>query len=262
MVWIEAESRPDIRSGFFVYYQLVIPSFSAYLYACTIMRYFVLLIALLLLLNCRYNTIELTADSTYFPLETGRYVVYAVDEERFAPNAAVQRQTYQVKEIVGANYTDVTGRPAFRLLRFRRNDTAQAWQPDSVWSVRLTANAAIRTENGVDFIKLVFPLSNRLRWNGNRLNNIGEDIYEVHIADEPYRVLNKTVRPTVRVIQQNDSTLVSQDKRTELYARHVGLIYKERIQLTYCTATPACTGKNQIAYGIRQIYRLIDHGSD
>ncbi|WP_232326011.1 hypothetical protein [Spirosoma montaniterrae] len=194
------------------------------------------------------------------PIETGRYILYTVDEERYAPARLVQRQTYQLKEITGEAYTDVSGRPAFRLLRFRRADAAQAWHPDSIWSVRLTENAAIRTENGRDYVKLMFPLRTGLRWNGNRFNNLGEDIYEAHTTNEPYRVVDKPFAPAIRIVQRNDSTLVSQDRRTEIYALGIGMIYKERIQLTYCTATPACIGKKQIEYGIRQIYRITDYG--
>ena len=199
----------------------------------------------------------------YFPLETGRYVIYDVNEDYYSLTATtpVQR-AYQVKEVVGTAYADVTGRQAYRLLRYRRSAGNQPWQADSVWSARLVDEEAIRTENGLDFVKLRFPVSDRLRWNGNRHNAVGGDEYEIRNSGQPYRVSDKEFSETVTVVAQQDSTLLSQDKRLEVYARQVGLIYKQRIQLQYCASTPACIGNYQIDYGIRQVYHIHSFGRE
>ena len=134
-------------------------------------------------------------DNSYFPLETGRYIVYAVQEDQYALTGAPVRQSYQLKEIAGAAYTDVTGQTAYRMLRYRRQNERQPWQPDSVWSARLVNNKAIRTENGQDFVSLLFPLRPGLRWNGNRHNTLGPDTYEVRNTGHPFRVLAKSSAP-------------------------------------------------------------------
>jgi hypothetical protein len=198
----------------------------------------------------------------YVPLETGRFIIYDVDERQYSLVTPPIQRIYQVKEVTGLAYTDVTGSPAFRLLRFRRSGEGRPWQIDSVWSARRSNDEAIRTENGVDFVKLRFPVSDRLRWNGNRYNSNGEEQYETRNSGQPYRVSDKQFDGTVTVIAQQDSTLVSQDKRIEVYARRVGLIYKERVQLQYCTSSPACIGSYQIDYGIRQVYRIRSYGTE
>ena len=198
----------------------------------------------------------------YVPLETGRFIIYDVDERQYSLTAPPIQRTYQLKEVTGLAYTDVTGSPAFRLLRYRRSGESQSWQADSIWSVRRINDEAIRTENGIDFVKLRFPVSDQLRWDGNRYNAIGEDPYETRNSGQPYRVSDKQFDQTVTVIAQQDSTLVSQDKRIEVYARPVGLIYKERVQLQYCTSSPACIGNYQIDYGIRQVYRIRSYGNE
>lgn len=199
----------------------------------------------------------------YFPLETGHYVIYDVDERQYSLHAtAVAQRTYQLKEVVGAAYADVTGQPAHRLLRYRRLAEDQPWQADSVWSARRVEDEAIRTENGVDFVRLKFPPGDRLRWDGNRRNAIGRDDYELRNSGQPYRVLDKQFAETVTVVAQQDSTLLSLDKRLEVYARQVGLVYKERTQLQYCASTPACIGTYQIDYGTRQMYRLRSFGHE
>lgn len=198
----------------------------------------------------------------YFPLETGRYVVYDVQESQYAPNAVPVQQTYQLKEVMGAPYTDVAGTTAYRLMRYRRLSDSQNWQADSVWSARLLTNEGIRTENGQDFIKLVFPISDQLSWNGNRRNKSDPDDYELRNVGQPFRVQGKEFDETVTVVAQNDSTLLSQDKRIDKYARQIGLIYKERTHLQFCSSTPACLGHAQIEYGIRQIYRIRSYGKE
>ena len=114
----------------------------------------------------------------------------------------------------------------------------------------------------MDIVKLRFPFSDRLRWDSNRYNAAGDDAYELRNSGLPYRVSDKQFAETVTVVVQQDSTLIAQDKRIEVYARRVGLIYKERVQLQFCSSTPACIGTYQIDYGIRQIYRLRSFGTE
>lgn len=227
------------------------------------LRVLVSLAVTLLFAHCQPNAIEpLTTDADYFPLETGRYILYDVEETLFSLNAQPIRRTYQLKELTGPAYTDVTGQTAYRLLRYRRSAVNQTWQSDSVWSVRLVDAEAIRTENGRELVKLVFPLSDGMTWDGNRRNASGEDPYQTRNSGQPYRVGDKQYDQTVTVTAQGDSTLLSLSKRTEVYARQVGLIFKERTRLQYCTASPGCVGKNQIDYGIRQVYRIRAYGTE
>ncbi|GAB4040948.1 hypothetical protein GCM10028809_66790 [Spirosoma gilvum] len=171
-------------------------------------------------------------------------------------------RTYQLKERIGQAYSSVTGQQAYRLIRYKRADDSQVWQPDSVWSARLVNNEAIRSENGRDFVSLLFPISNQASWNGNQLSGFDADEYVARNVNQPYRVLTKQFDNTVTVVAQDDSTLVSQDKRIDVYARGVGLVYKERTHLQFCTASPTCIGHQQIDYGTRQIYRVRTYGID
>lgn len=223
-----------------------------------------LLVILLFVSGCRsVNSDPVSSGYDYFPLETGRYSIYDVTEHQYSLTATTPTErAYQIKEVVGAAYADVAGQTAHRLLRYRRSTEGQPWQADSVWSARLVDDEGVRSENGMDFVKLRFPVSDRLRWNGNRYNALGGDEYEVRNSSRAYRVLDKQFDETVTVVAQQDSTLLSQDKRLEVYARRVGLIYKERTQFQYCSTTPACIGTYQIDYGIRQIYRIRSSGRE
>ncbi|WP_420148385.1 hypothetical protein [Spirosoma sp.] len=222
------------------------------------------LLNLFLFTGCQPVTTEPVASGyDYFPLETGRYVIYDIQEQQYVINNGTPvNRTYQLKEVVGKSYTNVMGQTAYRLMRYRRSAENQPWQADSMWSAHAINNEAIRTENGRDFIKILFPVRNLLTWDGNQRNGVDADEYQIRNVGHTYYVSGKQFNETATVVEQDDSTLTSQDKRVTVYAREVGLIYKERIQIQFCTATPACTGRSQIEYGIRQVYRINTYGKE
>ncbi|KAA9349463.1 hypothetical protein [Larkinella humicola] len=222
--------------------------------------------AFLFLDACQSSTPEPTASGfDYQPLEKGNYWIYEVTEQQFALNGSSTTQTYQLRELITHSYVDTavvdpTASATFRVERHRRTNDSQPWQPDSVSSIRIADNQLIKTENNRSYVKLVFPLIDQFQWNGNVFNTAGEDLYQLKNTAKPFNVLSKPFPETATIVQQNDSTLVSQDKRLEIYARGVGLIYKEKVQLQFCSSTPSCVGKAQIDYGMRQYIRLRSYG--
>ncbi len=219
------------------------------------------LLSLLLLSGCQLPGIDSGADDKdYFPLKTSHYVIYAVEEQQFSLTAPPVSRTYQLKEQIGQSYTDVTGQRAFRLFRYRRTTVNQPWQADSIWAVRLANNEAIRTENGRDFVRLTVPVANQLSWDSNRYNQLDQDDYTIRNAGQPYRVQDTVFDETITVSNQLDSTLISVKKRIDVYDRQVGLIYAERVAVQFCTTTPTCSGRNQIDYGTKQVYRIQTYG--
>ncbi len=221
-----------------------------------------LLSAALTLTGCETDLApQALPEHDYFPLQSGHFVVYDVEETRYALNANPVTQRYQLKELTGPAYLDAAKQTAFQLVRSRRGADDQPWLPDSLWTARLSNNEAIRAENGQNIVKLIFPVNDFLIWNGNRHNAREADGYELRNAGQPYRVGPTEFPETVTVVAQDDSTLIALDKRLEVFARQVGIVYKETARLSYC-AESACLGKAKIEYGTRQIYRLREHGQE
>lgn len=203
-----------------------------------------------------------TIGKQFFPTEIGLFVEYDVNEtETNLGRPAVVRQ-YQLKEVVVEQYTDATGDRTYRIARFRRDLEGQRWQPDSTITLRFKIDHAIRNENGRDFVKMVFPVAEKTTWNGNIYNNLGEDLYELKNVNKPFKVGMTSFGQTATIIQQNDSTLVNQDKRIEVYAANVGLVYRERISVQFCSSTPVCIGKAQIDFGTQQYIRFKRTGKE
>lgn len=200
--------------------------------------------------------------SEFFVLEMGHFVEYEVTEEQYALGRTPLVQKYQWKEVIAEKYTDIAGQNAYRIVRFRRTSEAQRWSPDSTFTLRVAIDQAIRNENGKDYVKMLFPPAERSTWNGNVFNNLGEDKYEFRNINQPFTTGGRTFERTATVVQQSDSTLVGQDKRTEVYAVGVGLIYRERIHLQFCSSSPSCVGKAQIDFGNRQYVRFKTTGKE
>jgi len=198
----------------------------------------------------------------FFPLEVGRFIEYDVEEEEYALGRTPVMRKYQLKEVMAEKYTDVAGKITYRITRFRRNLDGQRWQPDSTLTIRVAIDHAIKNENGRDYIKMLFPPAEKSAWNANLYNNLGEDKYELKNVQQPFKVGTRTFQNTATVIQQSDSTLVDQDKRIEVYATDIGMVYREKINLQFCSSTPACVGKAQIDYGTRQYIRFKNTGKE
>ena len=225
-------------------------------------------VAALLSLNaCEVSTPALPdAGYAYFPLEKGMFSEYDVVETTYTLSAAPSSRTYQIREVVSQVFTDLSAQESYRIERFSRTNANQIWRLDSVWTAKRTAHQAIRTENNLSYVKLVFPIGEGTRWNGNALNGLGgkeasTDEYLMENLHKRHQINDQIFDKTLTVRQQNDSTLVGIDRRTEIYAAQIGLIYKEFTQLAYCYQA-SCLGKGQVDFGTRIIQRIKRYGKE
>jgi hypothetical protein len=230
------------------------------------MRFFSKLVGILLCLAaCRSASVAPAEDlsTQLFYAGPGAFVVYDVTEQTYALSGAGVpiSQVYQLKEKVASTFTDGEGQPAWRIERYRRVVAAQPWHLDSVWTAKQTRDKAIKIENNQAFVKLIFPLQDGLRWNANQYNNQGRDDYEMQRVGLDFGVGRQTYPRTVTVLQQNDSTLVGNNRRIEVFAAGIGLIYKEKTDFTYC-ANSDCLGRGRVDFGSRVLYRIQSFGKE
>ncbi len=203
-----------------------------------------------------------TSGQEYFPLAIGQFTEFDVTEQEYTLGRTVVSRSYQIKESIVEQYQDISKQPVYRIVRYKRANSSQKWQPDSTLTARLRIDEVVKNEAGKDYVKIVFPVAERSTWNANVYNNLSEDKYEIRNVAKSYKVNNQQFDNTLTVIQQSDSTLVGQDKRLEVYAADVGLIYKESANLQFCSSTPSCVGKGQIDFGLKRIIRFVKTGKE
>jgi hypothetical protein len=174
----------------------------------------------------------------YFPDDVGRYVVYNVDSFYYDDfNNRIDTTKFQLKEKIQSIFTDNQGRPAIRLERYVKyfNDTvpyaSMSWQLRNVWTETKTKTTAEKVEENVRYVKLVFPVNETQRWDGNAQNTLGEETYKYNFFGFPRTVGNIHFDSVLQVDQQNEENLLTKKYYIEKYAKNVGLIYKQIIDV-------------------------------
>ena len=224
------------------------------------------LLLLLPVLLAACDTREIAVDPAragydYFPLKAGQTAVYAVESIQYRTARPADTSRYEVREVVQAPVTDLSGEEAFVIYRYYRPLGSTTWKadPDSVWTAKRDAHLATRTENNVPFVKLSFPLRKDLAWNGNAFNDRGDDGYKVTAWNQPYDSGTTTYAQTLTVEQSNEANeCVKKNVQYEVYARGVGLVRKEITEVYYLQPGGECDFTQTISYGRRLSQRLVE----
>ncbi len=175
----------------------------------------------------------------YFPTTLGHYVVYDVDSiifDDFTGTSDTFR--YQKKYVVDSLFVDLSGNDAFKLVRYHRTDSTQAWVLSDVWWGAKVNNTIEVSEENQKFVKLVFPPRSNQAWDGNKYIadsldaswwfwRFGDWEYTITELDIPATLNGIQFDSTITVLHQADSTLIEKTVSVEKYAKHVGMIYKQ-----------------------------------
>lgn len=172
----------------------------------------------------------------YFPLQKGNYIIYEADSTTWTINAQKHSIHYQLKELVSDSFPDITGNTTFKILRYKRYNTAQAWAFDSVWTATRTSRQAIRNENNIPFVRLIFPLQVGNTWNGNQLNvyqNPNSPYYRLDSVGISRSWNNLIFDKCLKVTQANETNFLGKNVAVEYYAQNIGLVHKAVTQIEY-----------------------------
>ena len=165
---------------------------------------------------------------TYYPLESGVYVDYYVQEINHDDLSSIPHDTlnYYLRTLIEDTVIDNEGRLSYKYIRYTRIDTNDIWQISDVWTTIMNNNKIELTEENQRMVKLIFPPKEYTTWDANVYNTLNSMncIYEdIH---EPYSINTMDFDSSVTVIQEDVLSLVSYRKKYEIYANHVGLVKK------------------------------------
>lgn len=212
--------------------------------------FFITGLFLILLLACKRETetIDLDLGRAYFPLQMGRAWEYEVDSIVFSTSATDSSRTLQ-RDVIVESFTDANGDTIYRVERYERLSPDQDWQIRKVLSLSANNRQAIRTEDNLRFIKLVFPFREGTTWDGNlhidkslRIILAGEVLevfkdwsYKISSKGQPYSNGVLSFDDAVVASHADSETLIEYRYVQEAYARDVGLVFQEqRILDTQC----------------------------
>lgn len=192
--------------------------------------------------SCKKDSEITTADFgyDYFPDQVGQYVIYQVDSIWQDDISNVHDTTrYLLKEVIASTFLDNSGRPTLRIERFKKfynpslpYDSVQ-WTLTDVWLANRTNTTAERVEENIRYIKLVFPVKEEKKWNGNIYNTLGEKEYEIISADIQEYINSINFDSVVTVKQFEEFNWVESRYEVEKYAKRVGLAYRRQDSLIF-----------------------------
>jgi hypothetical protein len=199
----------------------------------------------------------------YYPLQVGNYSIYQVQESKI--NGSLKTNlSYELRVLVTDSAVSEQGVVTYFLVREKRTNSSGKWESLDTWSTKVINNSVIQNEGNVLFVKLIFPPSLNLKWNGNQYNNVKVDENPFNVSlpydgniltdsnSDQYFISAQNVPVTLSTGFEADNTLtvvhnnyqddvVGKDQRNEIYARGVGLIYKEVNQYIECNGS-ICSG--------------------
>lgn len=228
----------------------------------------ILLLLMLVQITTACDTKEVPPDPervgyNFFPLALGLYSIYQVENVEYRNTGEEVTSTYALKAAVVDSFTNLSGTTSYIIHYFRRAADTDPWQFTRAWTARKNRTQAVVTEENVPFLKLSFPVKTGQDWDGNVLNSSNPDIYHIDSLSGRYitPAQDTIIGENLTVVQEDNQDYISQlDKRFEIYARDIGLIYKEDVQLNYCT-DPDCLGQEVVESGWEYRQYLVEYGS-
>lgn len=194
---------------------------------------------LIFVFSCKKDEIIKSYDigKDYFPIDTGFWVEYQVDSivwNDFYPTTDdrfIDTFSFKIRELNESYFIDNEGKSALRIVRYKKTSDTIDWFLKDIWYANKTEKTAERVEENERFIKLIFPIREGNTWKGNAFNTWDAWDYEYQNVDEPLVLNAKSFDSTLVVLQNDQLNLISKNYSIEKYAKHIGLIYKEYIDV-------------------------------
>ena len=169
----------------------------------------------------------------YFGLEEGRYVIYDVVEIQHDADIN-QHDTlrYQLKTYWADTFIDNEGRTAREFKRFVRATANDPWVLQDTWTGIIHGIHAELVEENQRVLKMVFAPTLAKSWNANAYNLSPEQLCSYRDIHQDTTIDNTFFDSTL-VVQQESYTIIDTVERYDMYAKHIGLIYKHERDLHY-----------------------------
>jgi hypothetical protein len=204
------------------------------------------------LIGCESSSVQNSLNGhEYVPLKSGQYVDMEVITSVYASNQVAYTTHGMIRIETGASLVNTSGQTCYAV-QYSSAGKDNAWQIDSTQIAWDTPDKIFYTEGGQVINLMVLPLSEYSTWNGHAFNVLGPQYFMVKNFGKAFTSNNQLFPNTITIVRQNDSTLIRQHKRVEVYAEGIGLIYKEQMKVNFCTSSD-CYGKGQIQSGKSEI---------
>ena len=166
---------------------------------------------------------------SYFPIETGVYVDYYVQEISHDAASSVPHDTstYYLRTLIEDTVIDNQGRIAYKYIRLTRLNLNDDWQISDVWTTINNNHKVELIEENRRKVKLILPPTTYDVWDANIFNSLSEMNCYYEGIHEPLSINSINFDSCLTVQQEDVLNLVEFKKKYEVYANHVGLVKKQ-----------------------------------
>ncbi len=209
--------------------------------------------------------------SDYYPLQPGKVLIYRLDSTVLTSfGASLAVVSVHAKDSIASAFNDNTGRTSWLVYRYTTDTLeTQPWQYRSTYYVTPTSQTIeVVDDNNLRFLKLASPVKNDFSWPGNtyidtRSANLPFQYldgwnYIYQNVNTPFTTLAGTLDSTITILQRDETSpegpfdpqfYQQRNYSTEVYAKGVGLVYKEFLHWTWQTTPPPARYADD-SYGI------------
>ncbi len=235
------------------------------------------------IISCKKESVDLklTPLTEYFPLQVGNSFTYRLDSTVYLSfGTTVATISYMAKDSITGTFNDNTGRTAYLVYRYLTDTSMKApfVYNSSYYVVPTEKTIEVTDANNLHFINLVQPVTEETTWQGNAYidtKSFSTDLaymdnwnYTYQNINAPFTILKGPLDSTITVIgvdetRPDDSPFDPQyfkqrDYAEEVYAKGVGLIYKEFIHWIWQPSDNINPGHYEDgSYGIKM--NLVDY---
>jgi hypothetical protein len=184
--------------------------------------------------SCRKEEVDFAPDrgENYYPYALGLWWEYDVDSTFFNDFSSDTIQvSYRIREEFVSEFSTETGSPAIRVEQYRKYQDQTNWVGPRVYWTYLTEEGAVKVEENIPYVKINYPVKKNFNWNGNRYNFLDAEEYTYTSVDLPYTINSLSFDSTAVVLQKSMQSLLGKEFYQEKYARGVGLIEKEIVDI-------------------------------
>ena len=227
------------------------------------------ILLLVFVVSCNKQTVEdfdVDFGYDYFPLEVGKYLIYESDSIIYDPIAegteVLITKTF-VKEAITDTVVDNSGNTWYRVERSDRKDPEDSWVLKRILWLSRTESQALRNEDNLRFISMIFPAQEGVQWDGNAFFDetliipvAGESVemykswsYEILSVGAAFEEEGLSFPDVIEVSMADNENLIERRFAREAYARGIGLVFRELLILdTQCQV--CCNGDFALCEGI------------
>lgn len=186
---------------------------------------------------------------SYFPLKKGLYHIYDVERTTYVlgnPGTVI----YQLKTLVVDSFLNAENGYTYVIHRSVRDTEQDEWQYVDSWSIRSSARETLVQIQNLPVLNLKYPVRKGLEWDCNVYNTLDKNEFRIEDIQASKTYGDVVFDDCLSITQEdNDDYVVFLDQRHEVYARNIGLVYKDSTALQYCSQ-PDCIGQEVVNQGV------------